>query len=82
MKKELEEIDEHDDADSDDEDDRQDPTQDDTLIKMFLVNPKSLQECRILYKDAYGNENADAIEIKQEPSSNGGDDVSVIKKLA
>ena len=65
-----------DDSDDDSEDEEIDQTtsRDATVINFLLVQPKSLQECRIVYDDAFSQPQIAAMEhvmqhVKQEPSS-------------
>ena len=65
-----------DDSDDDSEDEEIDQTtsRDATVINFLLVQPKSLQECRIVYDDAFSQPQIAAMEhvmqhVKQEPAS-------------
>merc|ERR1719282_2230242 len=75
-------IDKHtlDDSDDEDDDDLQAESREATVINFLLVQPKSLQECRIVYDDAFSQPQIAAIEtisamehvlqhVKQEPTT-------------
>ena len=61
------------DSDEDDEavDDPQATSREATVINFFLVQPKSLQNCRIVYDDAFSQPQIAAMEaaIKKEPKT-------------
>ena len=56
----------HETSDSDDDSEVEDVV-DSTAIKFILVNPKSLQECKITYNDAHDIKSASNGIVKSEP---------------
>ena len=55
-----------DDSDDEDDDDLQAESREATVINFLLVQPKSLQECRIVYEDAFSQPQINLEAVKKE----------------